>query len=509
MNSHKERNRRVDTGKKDSLGRPIYNWEPCRDVDSVIKDLDILFPPVNNQPLIKAGKYSIGEIIDDDMTVLISAPSLNEDYQRIRDIHKQLVKGLSYKNVLNQDEMKILEEIVDKNSITNTMKNMRDEIIPILNKKSKKSDNYRFMISKVMKPLKQEQQSKNNNYDYPYKQAIYHSDNLARYLDRNIKDFANTYTYAIKVPEELKGKLNRFNKFYSYHSDYPAAQEEYNQLIEQINKLAQHYDGYEESPRNQTVVKSIDMAIDQAQEDMRTRLYDEDYDKMIENSYVNDEPCFLYDKDYMHIIAANMVEPSEKVNVRNNNHEENTEIFFNSEDKNSSIKAQLEPFKLKRITMKEYAESDVSPNVVGLKDYKTISEYMKAGFIKRIRLNNNEVTIPDGGFDSHAYNHYIALISRMQAFDDINNAENVEAISQIEQDLLKPVKREGYYTDIQRNYLVWRKAKNIIDGKQKVEGTNVNHIVSDYEKGRQEALQDFRQSQYDFEQRSVQGIFNV
>lgn len=271
-NRQRDRSRRVDTGLKDSLGRTIYNWEPVKNVNSVIHDLDLKFIPVEDDKIVlKSGHYTLEEIYNND-NYLIQDPELNDVYKKAVNIHNSLYE-YSNEKFSDKDYQKVYNRIMG-NDPFETVENINSVLIPELKKRNGKKY---WLYSDFLDATLAE-----NSYNDEHYLEVFGDLEKLKSFNRDDKLFA------VRVPEQSKERLSSFIDYYKELKNYPAAQEEYDELVTQLSQLAQHYDGDDNSPRSQVVLKSIDMAIDQAQEDIRQRVFDDNYNVMLEKSKNSD-----------------------------------------------------------------------------------------------------------------------------------------------------------------------------------------------------------------------------
>lgn len=179
-------------------------------------------------------------------------------------------------------------------------------------------------------------------------------------------------------------------------------------------------------------------------------------------------------------------------------------------DKDQLYKRFVDPFSIEKITVKEHDNSLIRKRFSGLDSSKIYNEYRDGNFIKKRLTENNEIMVSNVEVNyNEAHSKYNELEKIMRSPNKNYSDKQHEEYEKLQQDLLNPPQREGYYTDMQRNYEIIKRCENIINGNFNNIKTESEKMRENYNDAAEEALEDFREAQYDFEEASLKGIFDV
>lgn len=451
----KDRSKRIDTGKKDELGRPIYNWVKDNDITAQLNVMEKELVPKND--------HSFG-------------------YQTLQwsDIKSLTRRKETFyvQSLEEQEELEILKKIIKENDCSDKKELIKsiDTIIKDIDNENYHDDHNHddllltkrnpgdvFGIKKDMKQLK------------------------SKLL--NIKEkVKNDDTQEAVLVSDRVLKEQGFYSIVSRNKNYPTIQKEWENYVNNMGKI---FNYYLSDPELNNSIKKISTIIDtQARDNIAHNIYDLDYDNAKQLAVEYDTEFFDIESSsweisnrYYHLdyITDNKKIISDMII----NGDVNTLIIDHSSKMDKildNFHANCAPIETTMVSLKDIkkAREENSQYTViiplSLEDKKKIDNYCNSNSFSRM-FNNEEVEIINPGFN------YVETFNDIRSEYNSNNGSLInkyiqEAYYELEDD--DPVKwfeyenivntarelgktRDGVYSDLQKSYIVQQKSKKFIE----------------------------------------------
>ena len=471
--SGRDRSKRIDTGKKDELGRPIYNW---------VKDNDIT-PKINvmEKELVPKNDHSYGSTTL-EWSDIISLTRRKETFY---------VKSLS-----EQEELEILKNIIKENNCSN-----KKEVVKSIDNIIKDIDNEKYDNNDLLS-------SKRNPGDvFGNRKDMTELKNKLLNIKEKVKN--DTIQEGVLVSDRVL-KEQGFYFIVSRNNNYPQIEKEWENYVNNMGKI---FNYYLSDPELDNSVRKISAIIDtQAKDNVAHHIYDMDYDNARQLAVEYNTEFFDIDstsweianRNYYHFdlpsdeekIISDMIINGD-VNTLTINHNRNMGKILDNFHANC---APIETTMVSLKDIKKAREENSQYTVIiplSLEDKKKIDNYCDSNSFSRM-FNNEEIEIINPGFN------YVETLNDIRSEDNSDNGSLInkyiqEAYYELEDN--DPVKwfeyenivntarelgktRDGVYSDLQKAYIVQQKSKNFVekmreDRSRTIEEKSMNkHIMN-------------------------------
>lgn len=450
--SGRDRSKRVDTGRKDDLGRPIYNWIKDNDITPQINVMEKELVPENNHSF----GYSTLEWSD------IKSLTLHSGTFYVQSLEEQ-------------EELEILKNIIKENDCSN-----KKEVVKSIDSIIKDIDNENYDNNDLLSP------KRNPGDIFGIRKDMSKLKNKLLNIKEKVKN--DTSQNVILVSNSVI-KEQGFYSIVSRNNNYPTIRKEWENYVNNMGKI---FNYYLSDPELNNSVRKISAIIDtQARDNIAHNIYDLDYDNARKLAVEYDTEFFDIDstgweianRNYYHFdlpsdekkIISDMIINGD-VNTLTINHNRNmSKILDNFHANCAPIETTMVSLKDIRKAREENSQyTFIIP--LSLEDKKKIDNYCNSNSFSRM-FNNEEVEIINPGFN------YVETLNDIRSEDNSDNGSLInkyiqEAYYELEDN--DPVKwfdyenivniarelgktRDGVYSDLQKSYIVQQKTKKFIE----------------------------------------------
>ena len=371
--SGRDRSKRVDTGRKDDLGRPIYNWIKDNDITPQINVMEKELVPENNHSF----GYSTLEWSDIKSLTLYS--------------------GTFYVQSLEeQEELEILKNIIKENDCSN-----KKEVVKSIDSIIKDIDNENYNNNDLLSP------KRNPGDIFGIRKDMSELKNKLLNIKEKVKN--DTSQNVILVSNSVI-KEQGFYSIVSRNNNYPTIEKEWENYVDNMGKI---FNYYLSDPELNNSIKKISTIIDtQARDNIAHNIYDLDYDNAKQLAVEYDTDFFDIESSsweisnrYYHLdyitdskkIISDMIINGD-VNTLTIDHSSKMDKILDNFHANC---APIETTMVSLKDIKKAREENSQYTVIiplSLEDKKKIDDYCNSNSFSRM-FNNEEVEIINPGFN--------------------------------------------------------------------------------------------------------------
>lgn len=495
--SNKDRSKRVDTGKKDEWGRPIYNWNNNTDK---IADNNI----INNNP----GKDFDNDVIDidDDITTKINImekeliPENNHTFgfntvqwSDIRSLNDPQ-KTFYVKNLNEQEELEILKKIIKEKECSN-----KKEVIKSIDSIIKNIDNQNYDNDDLLLI------ERNPGDVFGFKKDMTEIKNKLLNIREKIKN--DTTQEGILVSDRVLKQ--QFYPIVSRNKNYPVVKEEWENYVNNMGKIFNYY--LSDPELNKSIRKISDMIDNQVKNNIAHHIYDTDYDNAQQLAIVYDTDLFDSESTSWEIsnryysgldfdknkkIIHDMILNSNIDTLTTDHNDKMNKILDHFHTNCAPLETTIVSLKdIKKARDENSQYTVIVP--LNLEDEKKINNYCNSNSFSRM-FNNQEIEIinPDFNYvttlndNRSEYNSANGSLINKYIQEVYHEIEDEDPVKWMEyQNIVNTARelgktRDGVYSDLQKSYIIKQKTKNLIEkisqerSKKMEENSTRKHIMS-------------------------------